>query len=213
MEARPRTALKQLAYEQLKAQIVSCRLLPGHVLSEQTLAEELGMSRTPVREALVQLGQDSLVKMTPRRGAFVAELSIQDIQEIFELREALETWAVRKVAGTVPRERLEEFQAAFNRLQRGDPYQLGGYIDVDEEFHRFLVLQAGNHRCETLFRNLQDQNQRIRILSTRQPGRLAETQTEHLAIVEALRQGECEGAAAAMASHIRKARVAAMRLL
>ncbi|MGE5509357.1 MAG: GntR family transcriptional regulator [Chitinophagales bacterium] len=213
MESRPRTALKQLAYEQLKERIISCQLMPGFVLSEQALAEELGMSRTPVREALVQLAQDSLVKISPRRGAFVAELSIQDIAEIFELREALETWVVRKIAGSVPVSRLEEFQAAFQRLAKGDLYQPGGYIEADEEFHRFLVLQAGNRRCETLFKNLQDQNQRIRILSTRQPGRLAETQTEHLAIVEALSQGNSEAAAAAMATHIRNARVAAMRLL
>ncbi|MGE5623454.1 MAG: GntR family transcriptional regulator, partial [Methanocella sp.] len=186
---RPALALKQRAYEEIKGLIVSCRLMPGQVLSEQALAEELGMSRTPVREALAQLAQESLVRVAPRRGAFVAELSIQDILEIFELREALETWVVRKVADRVPVERLDEFEADFRAGGPEDRMSLC-HTDADQRFHSYLVSLAGNRRCEALFKNLQDQNQRIRILSTLQPGRLEATQEEHLAILEALRRND-----------------------
>lgn len=214
MGPAPRQALKQLAYERLKERIVSCQLLPGQVLSEQLLAEELGMSRTPVREALVQLAQDSLVNLAPRRGAFVAGLSVQDIVEVFELREALETWVVRKVAGSVPPGRLAEFEVAFRGAKRGvDADGDGAPVGVDQNFHRCLVALAENRRCESLFANLQDQDHRIRILCTRQPGRLAATVDEHLAIVDALQRGDGGQAAAAMSIHIQNSRRAAMQLL
>ncbi|HHW14958.1 MAG TPA: GntR family transcriptional regulator [Firmicutes bacterium] len=209
----PGMALKHRAYEEIRRRIVSCRLMPGQVLSEQALAEELGMSRTPIREALVQLAQESLVRLAPRRGAFVAEISAQDIIEIFELREALETWVIRKVAGRIPQEKLQEFEAIFRQSNLAFMAENERFAGVDDNFHTYLVNLAGNRRCQALFLNLQDQNQRIRILSTLQPGRLEATFAEHLSIVMALRQGDAEQAVAAMTAHLRNARLVAMHLL
>lgn len=207
--AQPALALKERAYATLKRRIVTCQLLPGQVLSEQALAAELGMSRTPIREALVQLTQESLVRLAPRRGVFVTELSLRDVDEVFELREALETWVVHKVAGLVPEERLDWFAQTFRALDRDFDREL----EVDQEFHWFLVSLAGNRRFEAVYHNVQDQNQRIRVLSTRQPGRLAATLVEHLAILEALKTRNGAAAAAAMSVHIRNSRLAALQLL
>lgn len=210
--ATKRTALKETAYRELKERIVSCRLLPGEVLCEQELADEFGMSRTPLREALVQLASESLVRMEPRRGTFVAELSVKDIVEIFELREAVETWVVRAATEKAGPRDLERFREAFHAMLEEDEPDYWRSITLDGEFHAYLVTLAGNRRGEAFYRNLQDQNQRIRILSSRQPGRIAASVREHLAIVDALSDGNPQTAAAAMEEHIRNARFAALRL-
>ncbi|MGE5623461.1 MAG: GntR family transcriptional regulator [Methanocella sp.] len=207
--AQPALALKERAYTALKRRIVTCQLLPGQVLSEQALAEELGMSRTPVREALAQLTQEALVRLAPRRGVFVTELSFRDVDEVFELREALETWVVNKVAGLVPQERLDWFENTFRAADLNYDQEL----EVDNDFHWFLVSLAGNRRFEAVYHHVQDQNQRIRVLSTRQPGRMAATQVEHLAILKALRDRDGAAAAEAMSAHIRNSRLAALQVL
>lgn len=191
---------------------MGCRLLPGEVLCEQELATEFGMSRTPLREALVQLASESLVRMEPRRGTFVAELSVKDIVEIFELREAVETWVVRAAAEKAGPMSLGRFTEAFHALLGEAEPDYWRSIELDAEFHAYLVTLAGNRRGEAFYRNLQDQNQRIRILSSRQPGRISASVREHLRIAEALDRGDALQASAAMEEHIRNARFAALRL-
>ncbi|MGE5578327.1 MAG: GntR family transcriptional regulator [Syntrophothermus sp.] len=211
-EPQQHNVLKFKAYNFVKSRIVNCQYLPGMLLSEQALAEEMAMSRTPVREALALLSQESLVRVVPRRGAFVAELSLRDIDEIFELREAIECWVMRKVAGKIPVEKLDEFAASLAEIDQVNETAYWRAISLDQEFHNYLVNFAGNNRCEQIYRNVADHNQRIRILSTRQPGRLIETVREHRLIIEALRSGEPEVAASAMQRHIDNARQAALRL-
>lgn len=211
-EARGRTALKEMAYSELKERIVTCRLRPGEVLCEQELATEFGMSRTPLREALVQLASESLVRLEPRRGTFVAELSVRDIVEIFELREAVETWVVRAALEKAGPRDFARFRDAFDAMLAGDEPDYWRSISLDAEFHAYLVTLAGNRRSEAFYRNLQDHDQRIRVLSSREPGRIAASLREHLTIVEALEDGDPVRAASAMETHIRNARFAALRL-
>lgn len=208
----PERALRFTAYFYVKEKILSCEFLPGSLLSEQSLGESLGMSRTPVREALAQLAQESLVRIIPRRGALVAELSIQDIDEIFQLREAIECWAVRQLTGAVRKDDLLAFAEAMKKAQGETAEAYEASIRLDEEFHNYLITCAKNRRVESVYANVRDQNRRIRVLSTRQPGRLVATTAEHERIIEFLIAGERETAAEAMRQHIQNARLAAVSL-
>jgi DNA-binding GntR family transcriptional regulator len=205
--------LKQRAYSLLKERIITWQLRPGQFLSEKGLGVEFGMSRTPIREALALLTQESLVRVEPRRGAFVAELSIHDILEIFELREAIETWVVRKVAGRSADGRLAEFERAFREGHAyEEPDHRHAVALLDQEFHNYLVELAENRRCSALYRNLQDQNQRVRFLSSLRPERLQASRAEHLRICTTLMDGNVEEAARCMLQHIQNARTAALQI-
>ena len=163
---------------------------------EIKLAEELGVSRTPVREAIRRLELEGYVVMMPRRGTYVADMSIRDINEIFEIRTALESLSTSLAAEHLQRllviigGYIKEFEEGKDR--EGAMEKI---VETDIEFHDLLYHAARNNRLVGIISNLRDQLTRFRTLSMSCPGRLEATLEEHREIVEAVANGDGRGAA------------------
>jgi DNA-binding GntR family transcriptional regulator len=206
-------------YEELKNAIVNLRLAPGEPLREATLADRLGVSKTPIREALSRLEQEGLVETTSFKGAVVTGYSREDLIEIYELRELLENAAVRAAAQSMTepdRARLAHIAQESRRLrdsqdQSGtDRAELAALLT---EFDAVLYDQVLNHRIRALIENLRAHLTRIGQLTTELPGRIDASVDEHDKIVEAIAARDPELAERCMSEHIRSVRDAQLRAL
>jgi len=202
-------SLREKAYEIIKNQIITGKLSPGIALNERELVAEIGVSRTPIREALNRLEKEHLVIITPQKGASVGTITPKVINDIYQLREVLEPHIVSLVTPNFSKDELLRFQKHFSCLSVED-YDL--LAENDMEFHYAIIYAFGNDYLNHLMDNMYIQNERIRSLSLRLPQRLSESVTEHLAIIEAMLARDPLKAAAAMRSHLANARYAAFRL-
>ena len=172
------------------------------------------MSRTPIREALAKLERDHLVRVVPKKGAFVRTLSHAEIRELYQLREALEALAIRLATPHVERAELEDFERRFREL-RARRRQVT-YPDVralGEEFHRYLVKRAGNGRLMQTLEDIREQLHSVWTLSIVAPRRVPGLVREHLAVIEALKRGDGRRAERLMVDHVRRVREAIFRLV
>lgn len=196
-------ALTDWAYEVIKEAILTLKIDPGAQLHIDELAEQLNISRTPIREALLRLEQDGLVRMVPRVGFFVTEITKRDLEELFELRELLESHAVKRAALALTDDditrltRLYEENAAA--MERGD---LAQFLQTEIEFHSFLIDHAQNQWLITMMGSVQDLIHRERVLSLRSMENVRASVREHQRVLEALLQGDAELAGRRMAEHI-----------
>jgi DNA-binding GntR family transcriptional regulator len=201
-------------YEELKGAIVDLRLAPGEPLREATLAEQLGVSKTPIRQALTMLEQEGLVETTSFKGAVVAGYSRQDLLEIYELRELLENVAARAAADSMSepdRARLDRISRQSRRLKRGnDPARLAALVS---EFDDVLFDQVHNGRIRALIENLRAHLTRIGHLTEGIPGRIEASVDEHEKIVQAIAARDPDLAEQHMREHIRSVRDDQLRAL
>ena len=197
--------LREVVCETLRDAIRKGKLKPGERLMESQLAEDLGVSRTPVREAIRKLELEGYVIMMPRRGTYVANLSIRDVNEVFEIRTSLDSLASGLAAERITDEELERLQRLL--------VAIGGYIEendmdkiveCDTEFHDPLYQASRNSRLVGIIFNLREQLTRFRSTSMAFPGRLKATLEEHRRIVEAIAQGDVAEARAAAEYHMEK---------
>ncbi len=198
-----RAKITDWVFEELKAAIIDLRLPPGEPLREAALAASLGVSKTPVREALTRLELEGLVESTSFKGAVVSRYTRDDLVDLYELREMLEIWAVREAARSMDAEaraRLDDLMEAGLRLRAsGRSEALEGSID---EFDAFLFDQVTNPRIRALIDNLRAHLTRIGRLTAAIPGRLETSVDEHGAIAAALREQDPDAAEAALRTHI-----------
>jgi len=183
--------LREIVCEVLRDAIRGGVLKPGEWLKENDLADELLVSRTPVREAIRKLEQEGYVVTVPRRGAYVASVSIRDINEIFEIRAALEALACELAAERITdeeQERLERLLVAIGRAI--EEHDIERIVQTDIEFHELLYQAARNERLLVIIGNLREQLTRFRTISMSYPGRLKATLEEHRAIVDAIGAGD-----------------------
>lgn len=195
--------LREVVCESLREAIRNGVLKPGERLMEIQLAEELGVSRTPVREAIRKLELEGYVVMMPRRGTYVANMSIRDINEIFEIRTALESLSNGLAAEHITDEELEHLQRLLvvigGYIKDGDIEKI---VETDIEFHDLMYHAARNQRLVGIISNLRDQLTRFRTLSMSYPGRLEATLEEHKLIVEAIATGDKKAASKAAEKHM-----------
>lgn len=194
------------AYRYLKTEIVSAKAVPGAPLNEQQIAERLGISRTPVREAIRRLEQEGLVARHPNRGAVVAPLSMKDVLEIWQLREILEPAACRIAVARLDRMALAGVGQGLSSLEGREP-RLEDYEShhrADVALHRLIAEATGNTLLQQVLDMLNGRIARVRMLNS--PTRFHRSLREHLAIVAALRSGDPEAAAEAMRRHLANAR-------
>lgn len=198
-------------YGVLWDRILSRDLSPGEKLSDLRLSEELGVSRTPVREALHRLVQDGVVIYSPNRGFFVASFSGHDISEIFDLRAVLEALALRTMAA-----RLEPaaFQGARAELDRVEALIAGAatdderheaataFLEVDQGFHEWLIEGSGNQRLIGIVNGLWAQVSVFQRAGTHVPGWMDIALQQHRAIIDLLIAGRIGEAADALEYHI-----------
>ncbi len=197
--------LREVVCEALRDAIRDGILKPGERLMEIQLAEELGVSRTPVREAVRKLELEGYVIMMPRRGTYVADLSIRDINEVFEIRTSLESLASGLAAERITEEELERLQRLLvsigAHITSGDMEQI---VATDTEFHELLYQASRNQRLVGIISNLREQLTRFRTTSMSFPGRLTATLEEHREIVEAIAQGDVRAARKAAERHMER---------
>ena len=209
MENSKEMSMRDKAYRILRDKIVACELLPGSSLNERDLVEQIGVSRTPIREAFHRLEMENLVTIVPQRGAFVCEITAQVIQDIYQLREMLEPQLIRMATDDIPDSVLADFRSAFLALQ---PDAYDELARIDNVFHLTVVDRIGNDYLRQLMDNMYAQNERIRYHLTRLPRRLQETVAEHVGIIDAMLAHDPEGAAEKMHAHLINSRKAAFRL-
>ena len=173
---------------------------------EIQLAEKLGVSRTPIREAIRKLELEGLVVMVPRKGAYVAGISMKDIHEVYELRSALEALAASLAAVRITDEELEEMERQMVReAKETEENNLQGIVSIDTTFHDLLYQAAHNQRLVQFINILQEQLQRFRAATLSRPGRSKYALEEHKKIVEALANKDAKLAAKLATEHIENA--------
>lgn len=196
-------SLAQRVYLALQEAILSLQFLPGAVVRKGPICEKLGVSRSPVAEAIARLSNEGLVDVIPQSATRVAFFSMDDIREGTFLREALELASVAKVA----RDRTEDQLAQINRNMRlqtllVEDQDFAGFYQADEEFHTMLMHFTGYPRLKTVARMVSLQVTRARMLLLPTPGRATETLDEHQAVVDAVRDQDAEAAREAMRYHL-----------
>jgi len=194
--SRSSRQLHSLAYALLKERIISNRYPGGSHILEEQLAADLGISRTPLKEALVNLQAEGLVRMIPRRGVLVVPLTATDVIEIYTVLEALEDLAVRLIGDREDNradiKTLQDDVAAMQAALRED--DLDRWAVADERFHAQLVAASGNSRLIRAAQTLLTQSQRFRLFTLRLRERPVKSTRNHADLVKALKAGDLERA-------------------
>ncbi len=212
--SRPRPHLADAVYTALRRALLAGEFDRGEPLTEHQLCGRFGVSRTPVREALVKLERDGLLRVVPKKGAFVRSLSHDEIRDLYQVREALEALAVRLAAPRLDREELLQFESRFRELRaRGRTVTHADLQRIGEEFHRYLAKAADNDQLLRLLEEVREQVRAVWVMSILAPRRVRGLIGEHLAIIDALKRGQGARAASLMASHVSRVRDAIFRLV
>lgn len=198
---------------EIRRRIIAGEIRPGVNISELALAEEFGVSRTPVRETFKQLQTEGLVEIRPRVGTFVTTPSRREIVELFEMKELLEGAGARLLAqrGRVPAiDQLEDNLRRASRAVADD--DRARYAELVHEFHNVLMAGADNAKLEGHYRTLMNQLAYARLVTTSlsQPGRLAECDREHRHVFELIVAQDGANAERVMREHVRASRQALM---
>ncbi|MGV9633077.1 GntR family transcriptional regulator [Nocardia rhamnosiphila] len=198
---------------EIRRRIIAGEIAPGVNISEFAIAEEFGVSRTPVRETFKQLQTEGLVEIRPRVGTFVTTPSRRELTELFEMKLVLEGAAARLLAqrGRVPEiDMLEEnLRQADEAVARDDKAR---YAELVDEFHNLLIVGADNHKLEAHYRTLMNQLAYARLVTTSlsQPGRALQSDREHHHVLELILAKDGESAERVMRDHVRASRQALM---
>lgn len=180
------------AYRVLRQRILDNAWAPGYQALEQALALELGMSRTPVREACIRLANEGLVEVVPRHGIRVLPVSPSDMREIYQILSSLEATAAELAAKARPSPAelapLEKASRDMEKALKRD--DLDAWAEADERFHRHLVLMCGNAKLAAVVFNYWDRAHRARMVTLRMRPRPVHSTRDHLALVDAIRRGD-----------------------
>ncbi|MEU0698782.1 GntR family transcriptional regulator [Streptomyces niveus] len=198
-----RTSGREKAYAFLKENVLTDPDRQGEFLSEQELADRIGVSRTPIREALLLLAAEDLVRLVPKRGAQIVPLSGREISEVMELRGMVERYAAEQV---VPEDRdlLAELAELLERQSAlSGPEHAKEFIAVDHLFHATIVAAAGNSLLNRHYDGLRSRQIRAGVVALyNQQGRQESVLTEHRAILAAIASGDRRAARIAIDSHL-----------
>lgn len=207
-----RFGLAQQAYDALREMIVDGKIPPGSRLTVRPIAEQLGLSATPVTAAMMKLEREGFLISKLHRGYFVPEISIQDMSEIYEMREALDRLAGGRAAASAQHFAIAEELRANCELQREflELDDVDAYRRTDVEFHEKLWVLCGNKRIRDTGEQLLGQMKLGNSLSARLPGRVRKSLEEHLAIVEAIERADLEAAQSAASRHMASVRMTFM---
>lgn len=195
--------LKDVVYETLRNAILKGELKPDVRLMEIHLADELGVSRTPVRQAVRLLEKEGLAVIYPRRGALVAHMSVKDLEDVIEMRIALDVLAVKKTcenADTDTIKKLEEEVVAFEEAMKTD--DIRKIVEKDEAFHNIIYDCASNPKLTKAIVGLREQMYRYRFKYIREKSMMSTLIAEHKQILEAIKNRDKDAATEAMTIHL-----------
>ncbi|MDT8879581.1 GntR family transcriptional regulator [Halomonas saccharevitans] len=197
------TSLAQEAYEVLQRMIVRGELAPGERIAEPALCEQLGISRTPLREALRMLASDGLIATRRNRNAVVTRIDPRELEHLFEVEAGIESLAVSLAAERMTNTELKQLEALQERLEKlHEKGDRDGYFALNQRIHALLVAGAKNPVLEETHRRLLGRLERARYLALERIGRWQESTDEHRAILEALKARDGERARRLLADHV-----------
>ncbi|UQZ89897.1 GntR family transcriptional regulator [Deltaproteobacteria bacterium Smac51] len=204
--------LQQQAYELIKDRIVNCRYLPGAFLNTLELQDNLGISRTPIREAIGRLEQENLVRVIPKKGIIVCDLSINMINTIYETRMLIEPHIVVNYGARVDRSELIRMRELFDV----NPFESGlakdDFFAYDGELHSLIRSTCPNIFLNQALDQIHSQDKRVRVLSGTLGYRLDDSCREHVAIIDAILEGALPKAGELMLAHLKASRETAFLL-
>ncbi|GAF63382.1 GntR family transcriptional regulator [Bacillus sp. TS-2] len=182
--------LKDIAYEKIKDKILEEFYEPGRFLSERTLIAELGMSKTPIKNALVRLESEGFVTVSSKQGIFVNDLSIEKINDIYNLRIALETFNCQEIYRKITSEQVKELEENLEETKKvAQRKDVKAFATLDHEFHLAISEFAGNSEITRILLNYQDHLRRITLRHLKKdPDRVRKFYLEHVDICEALKE-------------------------
>ncbi len=200
-------SLKDRVYQNVKFQIIRGTLKPGTRLPEVELSKAMNISRAPIREAFNRLEKEGFVTILPRKGATVSKITAQAIEDIFEIRESLESLAVKKSIGKISIEKLEKVGDGFKKFinKSTNAENCIQYLALDKKFHDLLSQNCGNKKLIELLANLQEQIHWLRNISLKRIT-FSGSVKEHLAIIEALKKNDIKLVAKALILHLDRAK-------
>jgi len=196
--------LSKKVYHILKERIIKGNLKPGEKILEVNIAKRLGVSRTPVREALRELAAEGFFAMKPNLGMIVIGFSIEDLKEVLEIRKLLEGFATSIAAKKISKEEIKKIEKIIKKMSISiSKNDLLVYSDLNAEFHNLIFNICGNKRLIKIYDNLSNSEHRFRIRSLRNnPERLRYSLKEHQEILEALKRKDSEQAYKLSQKHI-----------
>ena len=202
IEAPP--SLKDIAFEKIKESILTHKLIPGHVYSEQAIAGELGISKTPVHQALNDLENMGFVKLLPRKGFQIMVLSKKDIDDLFEYRRALERAVIIHITEKLTDESIREIEAINAQAAKAtDPIR---FQKVDRQFHRYLISLSENRYIIRSLENVWDLCDWVGAEIFRHKYSIKEALSEHVDIAEVIKTRNVDAAVMAMKRHLKNSK-------
>lgn len=213
---KTRGGLASKAYNQLKDSIISGKLTPGMRLQEESLTEKMGISRTPFREALNRLNSEGLVDIVPKKGARVAQLTEEDLDDLFEVREIIETQFMKKAIENVKPERFKEIKQQLHDAEQGLNDAQGNfkewdkkrreYLVIDRTLHDQLITGAGNKYWEQLYLNIRNRIELYGNYLSHDAYWFPVAIKDHHQILDAILDNDIERAQEAMRAHVQNVR-------
>ena len=195
--------LREQVIDHLREEILASRLAPGTELGEAALARSLGISRGPLREALGQLTAEGLITTVPRRGAVVTRLTRKEFIDAYQVREALESLAIRLAVPRLTAAQKAELHGMCDEMERqAAARDTGGFFEVNRAFHRLLVEASGNTKLESVHAQLIAQMGRLMSKSAELRGGLEQSAAEHRALLGAIDAGDAALSARLLEEHI-----------
>ncbi len=202
--------LAKMAYNALRDSILSNTLTSGTIYNEKNLAQQLGISRTPVREALLELSSQGLVAFLPRKGVVINSFKEADINEIFELRHIIETHAFKTACIQSDTADLTEMERCLENQRRiaiksGD---ITRFMEMDRAFHMAFARLTGNKRLISIMENIRDILHIMGSYALAVEGRMTEVVLEHEKILNAVKEGNIETTLTLLLNHLEQSKVA-----
>jgi DNA-binding GntR family transcriptional regulator len=199
--------INEKVYNYIKTNIINYNYPPGYNLNLNQLSEMLGVSHTPIKDALFRLAGEGLVEIAPRKGTYVKDVTLEDIHEILQVRLILETEAVGAITAGLTDEQLSRFTGLYGqmisvRVGENDVANYKAYMEHDSEFHLLFFQILGNQRLLNIYRNLNAHIQIVRFRLLDRRGKNVTTDQEHERILEALRERDPGKAKEAVRQHL-----------
>ncbi|MCX2721369.1 GntR family transcriptional regulator [Roseibium salinum] len=206
--ARKGARNSEIVYRDLRDAIVNVTLPPGAALAEKEITEKYGISRTPVREAILRLAEEHLVDVFPKSGTFVARIPVAELREAIVARKALEEVCVREATSRATKSQLMELRAIIQREQElADSGDEQAFHAADNAFHAGIASASGYPGIWQMIEKIRLQVERYRRLTLPQKGRMQLIVSEHTAVLDAMENGDAEQAVANMNSHLNKLQI------
>lgn len=197
--------LREIVYEELKRQILVGEIAPGTRMMEVELADVMGVSRTPVREAIRKLEKEGLVTIEPRKGAYASNISIKDMVDVLEVRQGLEGMAAAIASGRITQQQKEELLNIVDKYKAAvEAANIEEIIKYDEAFHSQIISISGNKTLMQVFSIVQELALRFRYIYYDDFNRYESMPREHQLIEEAIMSGNADKARVAAGDHVSK---------